>query len=114
MEMTGSCFKRVHLKLDPKEVWGATLDHNARWFLVDTTVLGSTQIGLCLLQGTLMLWVEKGTELPWDCTMLGVLDRTEKVSCSSDLMKSTVKCRVGAVLFPRSCGEVMEQCSKSE
>lgn len=114
MEVAGSCFKRVYLKSDPKEVWATTLDRNAWWFLVGTTVLGNTQIGLCLLQGPLILWVEKGAELPWDCTMLGALDRTEEVSCSCDLMKSTVKCRVRAVLVPRSCGEVMEQCSKSQ
>ena len=106
----------MYLTSDPEKVWGTTLDHNAWLFLVDITVLGDTQIGLCLLQGTLMLWVGKGTELPWDRTMLDMLDRAENLSCKSNLTKSTVNFRVRSALFPRSCGEkvVRKQRSKSE
>lgn len=62
-----------------------------------------------------MLWVGKGTELPWDCAVLDMLDRTEKLSCESDATKIPVIFRVRSVLFPRSYDEklVREQRSKS-
>lgn len=48
--------------------------------------------------------------------MLIMLDRTEKLSCKSDLTKSTVKFEARSVMFPKRYGEmvVREQRSKSE
>lgn len=111
----GAVFKGCKWQWTKKKVCGAILDHDAWLFLVDTTVLEDAQTGLCLLPGTLMLWVGKGTELPWDCAVLDMLDRTEKLSCEFDTMRITVIIRVRSVLFPRSYNEklVREQHSKS-